>query len=312
MDDRIDLFITFTIDDKKVCIILENKIYSPECVSRNGVKQTKKYAEYIKNTYQEYEKIGIYLAPQDTYTCAGDEIFQFINISYQDVLDYVIQPLLSIPISEHTRVFLSDYVKCLGRITDKKIVAISYEESQTLADFYNKFQEVIQKAVQAKKEKSSEISNEVYKNLLNDSIIQSALINSVREDDEKTIEYQTLLGIESASSRGSRINYRFDGKVIKGNSRLVEAIVKKWIKANPKKTHLDFQNLFDSQQANFYFSEERGSVHYSQPFTFNGCKIYMSQQWSSGTPYKNIDYVKDIATNEFGYKIEIIGQEENK
>ena len=105
--DRIDILIESEIsglENKKINrlqIIIENKIDSEE-----GKNQTNRY---FNGAYRnDYLQFFVYLKPDYNEKKAKDE--HFINISYQDILDGIIIPLLkSSSISERDRFLLEDF-----------------------------------------------------------------------------------------------------------------------------------------------------------------------------------------------------------
>ena len=121
--DRVDLYIEgdAVIDDekKKIQIIIENKIDSKE----GGVKVNKKFDldDYVKasqtkryymGSHCEYEgvyQIYVYLTPQ--LASSSDNIDEhFIRLSYQDILDDIITPLLnSSSLPARSRFFLEEF-----------------------------------------------------------------------------------------------------------------------------------------------------------------------------------------------------------
>ena len=141
--DRLDIYIHCTIESKKekekaeIEFIIENKVGSKE----NGVKEKKdfpkEYFEYLTMTQtkryyyacnvkaiKNRQKIFIYLTPisnadlSDFDNLGEDQKSKdghFININYQDILDNIIEPLLSAEdISTRIHTLLEEYVLSLS------------------------------------------------------------------------------------------------------------------------------------------------------------------------------------------------------
>ena len=138
--DRLDIYIkcklTSTDTDLPIEIIVENKIDSTEGEAKNQNKYNEtdgqEWAEYCQasqtNRYYKacYDKqknrIFIFLTPNKQANRASND--QFINVSYQDVLNAIIEPLLSNnDISERVKILLEEYVLSLslpGQYSDEE------------------------------------------------------------------------------------------------------------------------------------------------------------------------------------------------
>ena len=102
-NSRYDIYIEFEVNNKKSCIIIENKVLSTE-----NKNQTKKYSEYAKD-YQN--PILVYLSNNDK-----SESIDFINITYNDLLEYMIEPLYYYTSNENTKNLLKDYIRIISHI----------------------------------------------------------------------------------------------------------------------------------------------------------------------------------------------------
>lgn len=124
--DRLDLYIRANIGGckrKSLELFIENKVYSKE-----GDKQTERYYEVCKpqpgkGNGKESSKIFVYLTPISSKKLACfDQLDQkekagsgnYIQINYQDILDYIITPILyDSSLSERLRLIIKEYVNCL-------------------------------------------------------------------------------------------------------------------------------------------------------------------------------------------------------
>ena len=140
IQDRIDIYIKCKLrtsdspNGKKITIIIENKVGSTEGQEKNNnklakAKDNKSWEEYCKKKQTERyytacesdETIFIFLTPSDggdvvnggNVTKAEDK--HFISITYQDILNEIIEPLLeSQNLSSRVRVLLEEYVLSLS------------------------------------------------------------------------------------------------------------------------------------------------------------------------------------------------------
>lgn len=114
-DGRIDVFITFDYrydsndnEKKRLYVIIENKMYTKE----HG-DQTKRYLNWAEEEkgFTKKNIMGVFLSPNKVNECSGDSnYFKFLKIDYQDLLDYVLEPLLLFDMPQESRFIIQDYV----------------------------------------------------------------------------------------------------------------------------------------------------------------------------------------------------------
>ncbi len=166
-DKRIDIFIRFTVSwedqdsnrtAKNITLCIENKIYSKE-----GNNQTEDYHNALTNDKSETRddvKVEVFLTPDKTEA----KCEEFVPISYQELLDSVIQPLVSMEMPGNSRIFLMDYIRNLGRADNNlcggekngnmnSILAISIEEKKNLEAVYNTHADIFKYTLVASQEK---------------------------------------------------------------------------------------------------------------------------------------------------------------
>ena len=170
---RIDIFVDFdykllerkvgdeTSKLNHVHVIVENKVYTDE-----HDDQTKLYIDWARQEYKGKHNqtiIGVFLAPEKPENCSGDteSIFNYVKITYQELLQYVIEPLLLMEMSQEARVFITDYIINLGQpVQEKKddaensnnqdtILAISNENQEKFLKLYEENQELLDAALYA-------------------------------------------------------------------------------------------------------------------------------------------------------------------
>ncbi len=155
---RLDIYIKITlqISDKKYIIklVIENKVESKE-----GTDQTNNYFNYFSSLEPKENEfiIFIYLTPISTLELIEIEepeceCKEFIQINYQSIVDYLIEPSLDQNISNQTKNILMEYLKSLSQpsIDDETdghkrelIMALGNEERKLLSSFWNKNQKLI-------------------------------------------------------------------------------------------------------------------------------------------------------------------------
>lgn len=154
---RLDIYVELTLlianRQRNVKLIIENKVESKE-----NNDQSNSYFKHFNSIINEDETIiFIYLTPISTLElieliepeCNCKE---FIQINYQSLVDYLIEPALNQNISNRTKNILTEYLKSLSQPTidteidgHKKelIMALGNEERKLLSSFWNKNQKLI-------------------------------------------------------------------------------------------------------------------------------------------------------------------------
>lgn len=186
----IDIFITVKADingtQRTIHIVIENKINAPETtksfdkdgnllkkptkeVTETTLYQTDAYYQYMTDIFKDDINLFVYLKPTD---CSLDEIKEaecnnktYIQINYQELLDYIIQPVSEQKdISIENAYRLKDYIKALGKpsetddekaddkqTSNKKIIimAMEQEERELLNKFFDNNEDLIRAAINA-------------------------------------------------------------------------------------------------------------------------------------------------------------------
>lgn len=159
---RCDIVIRCKIKDTErgLNICIENKVLSSEHTS-----QTEAYEKYYFSKNENADWLFLFLTPissaeLDDYfslskkdRCTSEK---FIQINYQDLLDYVLEPLInSVDKNSQAYFILDDYINTLRypvtEDNDKKrtIMAIGEKETKLLNDFWEGNHELIELALEA-------------------------------------------------------------------------------------------------------------------------------------------------------------------
>lgn len=153
---RLDILITFKYAGEEFLLLIENKVKTSEHDS-----QTNLYYEWAKDQAKKF--ICAYLTPTSNrrYNDLTEQecvCKSFVQINYQQLLDYVIEPLQNLSMQDSTRNFIKEYERCLGKVaideneTNKKdsfVMAFTEEERQLLVEFWQSNSAVLSAAVQA-------------------------------------------------------------------------------------------------------------------------------------------------------------------
>lgn len=160
---RMDIIIKGKIlwdgNEKRIHIIIENKVYSKE---QNN--QTKVYFDKItKNKNNDISDIFlfVYLTPNNdnnNFKWPECTCKEYIQISYQDLMYEVLDPLMHKDIPQRTRFIVQEYIRCLSVPTlddtksNNKTIAMSEKTQVLLKDFWNKNQSLLTAIIEALKD----------------------------------------------------------------------------------------------------------------------------------------------------------------
>lgn len=283
--ERIDLWmvvrLTYEIDGEQKThafpIVIENKIYAKE-----GVEQTTRYYaamnEYCAGKGADYSPIGVLLSPDTTTEAACG---QFVNLTYQQLLTYVLEPALAISMSPADKAYLTAFIRNLGRPTDTanrdfSVLAISKQESCLTSSLYDDHKDLFNQALVATFPGNvvrDILGKDEYKRI-EDSIDKesSKLLSEVWNGNEeifKAVIYQHYTDKKRELGKLFKGNnrdtskykvYDASGNEIFPGKRLSKAmaacaIFKAYLVKNPSTKLEELQNAFPCADINSYYCE---------------------------------------------------------
>lgn len=252
----------------KLKIVIENKVYSNE-----HSYQTKTYFNYYENIKKDNKEIVeilyIYLTPPKEEDA---ECLKFIHITYQDILDHVLEPLRIQPdINSRTQFILNEYIACLSVPSDvimeenskvknipTTVLAIGKREKELLKKFWEEHKSLICTLIQKNAKKGSDQLLKEY-NVIEDTDNEN--INNIIKslwDKHKKLIYAVLLNgdiensvelLECIDPGRDNSKYRISNDPKKyGKRRLVEAVVKQYLDHNQDATIEDLKTIFSDDQ----------------------------------------------------------------
>ena len=280
--DRIDIWsvlrLTYEEDgaEKQIIIplVIENKIYSGE-----GQNQTQRYykaaSEYELVKEVEHHPICVLLTVEDKK--AQSE--HFYNITYQDMLTYVIEPLAT-SVAPDSMQFVESFIRNLGRpaLTNNKyygVLAVSQKEKAMLGRVVNNKEdnnsnkEIFNAAFALQHKPAEKIIgtnsqpqdiSEVDKNILNmlwdaNEVVFKAVIYHLYGQQHKAL-LDSLF--KSTNRDTSKYNVWYRGNVMFQGKRLSKAmtacaIFQAYLKEYPSTTLAELQNAFPCKELNKYY-----------------------------------------------------------
>ena len=137
--DRVDIILEIEAEPKNIRVIFENKVNAPETIDKKDIGQTQRYHDEYEQKKDGFKNVYIY------NRCDKSQLPQckeFICITYQDIVDNIIEPLLQLPnLNPRTEFILKDYILTLEKPvnvekqTDKIIMAMGKELKENLKKF---------------------------------------------------------------------------------------------------------------------------------------------------------------------------------
>lgn len=153
---RLDLLIEGVVEysnqTNNIRIIIENKVGSSE-----HSDQTNKYFNYYQS-FEDSKYINIYvfltaISSLDLVELEEPECNckEFIQINYQQIVESILEPILSKPISDSTKHIVADYLNSLSQPSINEddeykqglIMALGNKERELLSKFWNKNEKLI-------------------------------------------------------------------------------------------------------------------------------------------------------------------------
>lgn len=292
---RLDIYIELTmLTDKKqnVKLVIENKVESKE-----NNDQTNSYYNHFNPIKKDDDiLIYVYLTPLSTLelielTEAECNCKEFIQINYQSIVDYLIEPALNQNISNRTKNILTEYLQSLSQpsIDDEieghkqeLIMALGNEERKLLSSFWRKNQKLILASLYA-------ISSDPEQEKDTRDTIREALDKLTSDRDRSTL------------------NIKYNGKVFSRNFKKSDIGLQTVNLLNAK-------GLIDQNIIEFLKEDKSCSFHLlkkKEDFTdteikyrkyktndapeliYNGEEFYVARNWGIGNIYNLINKFTD-------------------
>jgi len=272
VDIYIETLLRINDEVKKVKIIIENKVESPEAKG-----QTERYYKHFEKTKKAGEIVlYVYLTTISTIELHQLSEVQcscksFIQINYQYLVDYLLEPALNENISDNTRFMLTEYLRSLGqtqideKFTKQKlglIMALGKEEKELLSNFWKKNEKLILSAMYANS------------------------INTELEQDIQELNKKTYESYFEKSGIGKEVQNSF--KALVDSEAITEKELKEICnKDNSRKTFNIGQSLLLRKIDSDSGKDDKGHPRYykKQTYQINGNEYMLCNHWTE----KNID-----------------------
>jgi hypothetical protein len=157
VDILIEADVVYFETTKKLRVIIENKVTTKE-----HSDQTTKYYDHYEN-FQDKDCINlyVYLTPLSGIELSElkepeSSCKEYIQTNYQNLVDYLLEPILNKDISEKIKMIIKEYLQTLSQPTRSEdehkqglIMAIGHEERELLTRFWEKNQKLVLSALYA-------------------------------------------------------------------------------------------------------------------------------------------------------------------
>lgn len=299
---RLDIYaeISLYIDNKehKVKVIIENKVESKE-----NNDQTNGYYQYFEdNKKQDEINLYIYLTPIPSSElnilsepeCACKN---FIQINYQDLVDYLLEPALNQNISDKTKFIITEYLQSLSQpslddeITKQKqglIMALGKEEKELLSNFWKKNEKLIMSAMYAIS--TDESQDEEVKETINNTL--TALSSSNR--DYSTISLFFEGNLFEKNFKKSDIGF-YTVKLLDGKGLIDEAVFN-FLREDKS---CNFQLIRKKQEVNTETELKKYRVNSKPELIYDGEKYFVARNWGKVNGFDNTDKLIEKISEKF-------------
>jgi hypothetical protein len=289
---RIDIYIELLLSiagiNKNIKIVIENKVESKE-----NNDQTNNYYNFFSST-ENKDNIVIYIYLTSIPTLELIELTEpqckckaFIQINYQSIVDYLIEPALNQNISTRTENILTEYLHSLSQPSideetdghkQELIMALGNEERKLLSSFWQKNQKLILASLYA-------ISSDPEQEKDTRDNIREALDSLSSDKDRSTfnIKYNGILFKEKfkKSDIGLQTVQLLNAHDLINNETI------DFLKQDKSCSFLLLKKKEDFTDTEIKYSKYR--TNDLPELIFNGEEFYVARNWGIGNIYKLID-----------------------
>jgi len=293
---RLDIYIELTLliagKTENIKLVIENKVES-----RENNDQTNSYFNFFNPTENDDNiVIYVYLTPISTLelielTEPECNCKRFIQINYQSIVDYLIEPALNQNISTRTQNILTEYLRSLSQPSideeadghkQELIMALGNEERKLLSSFWEKNQKLILASLYA-------ISSD-----------------PEQEKDTRDSIREALDSLASDKDR-STYNIKYDGAAFKRNFKksdiglqtinllnakgLIDQNIINYLKEDKSCSFLLLKKKKDFTETEIKYRKYK--TNDAPELIFNGEEFYVARNWGIGNIHKLINKFTD-------------------
>jgi len=293
---RVDLVIEIVVKyderNEKIRFVIENKVLSSE-----GKDQTNRYFEYFCNQKDEFKNIFVYLNPISTLDleelslpeCDNEN---FIQINYQSILDYMLEPALLQNISSDTRYLLEQYIQTLSQPTyldDEDnyekglIMAIGTKERTLLENFWNVNKKIIMATLYAISSDPNQDKD------LRDSVSEAIenINTNGRDRSRITIKFED----EIIASKIQKSDLGFETVRLLDRKGLIDLEVLEWIKNDTSCSFKLIKQKHEVRENEAKYKKYR--IENDPEVIISGIEYYIARNWGINNIQRLISQMND-------------------
>ncbi|WP_052323910.1 PD-(D/E)XK nuclease family protein [Flavihumibacter sp. ZG627] len=289
---RLDIYIELTLliagKTKNIKLVIENKVES-----RENNDQTNSYFNFFSPTENDDNiVIYVYLTPISTLelielTEPECSCKSFIQINYQSIVDYLIEPALNQNISTRTHNILTEYLKSLSQPSideeadghkQELIMALGNEERKLLSSFWEKNQKLILASLYA-------ISSDPEQEKDTRDSIREALDSLSSEKDRSTynIKYKGI--VFKQNFKKSDIGLQTINLL--SSKGLIDDNIINYLKEDKSCSFLLLKKKEDFTETEIKYRKYKSND--APELIFNGEEFYVARNWGIGNIHKLIN-----------------------
>ena len=218
-------------EPKRIRVVFENKVNAPETIDKNDIGQTKRYYQEYSQKNDGFKNVYIYNRCDESQL---PQCRQFICMTYQHIVNDIIEPLLQLPdLNPRTEFILNDYILTLEKPAnvekqmDKIIMAIGTDTKRLLKEFLENNLDIIATAIEvAAGEQGSDSENR-------------QVILELKEAVQKYKNVKSKHKVEITAPKNIRKNYDSLGSAAHA---IIEELAKQYNKLQSQKDIDRFEN----------------------------------------------------------------------
>lgn len=289
---RLDIYIELALliagKTKNIRLVIENKVES-----RENNDQTNSYFKFFNPTESEENiVIYVYLTPISTLelielTSPECNCKEFIQINYQSIVDYLIEPALNQNISTRTKNILTEYLKSLSQPSineeadghkQELIMALGNEERKLLSSFWEKNQKLILASLYA-------ISSDPEQEKDTRDSIKGALDSLSSDKDRSTYNIKYRDEVFSRNFKKSDIGLQTINLLY--TKGLIDDNIIKYLKKDKSCSFLLIKKKEDFTETEIKYRKYR--TNDPPELIYKGEEFYVARNWGIGNIHKLIN-----------------------
>jgi len=289
VDILVEADISYASETRKIRLVIENKVSTKE-----HSDQTTKYYDYFESDHvgSDIDNLYVYLTP-----LSGIELSElgepecsckkYIQINYQNIVDYILEPMLNKNPSSKVESILRDYLQSLSQPTQNQsdehtqglIMAIGNEERQLLTKFWDKNEKLILSALYAISSDPDQDKD------LRDGI--SSALSSISGSEKDRSLLSIKYGDKVYADKIKKSDIGFCTVKLLESENLIDSDVIEFLKNDKSCSFLLIKQMGEVTETERKYSKYR--VNEEPELVYGGHGYYIARNWGKNNIQKFID-----------------------